>query len=252
MFGEQVDPESIGAAEPKEYCVQYRETDFNFVSRLMEQEGLLTTFQHEDGNHPMMVVDSISAHEPTSGYEEIVFHELERGATMREVITDWTTGRELQPVAYALTDFDFKKPRTNLLALTRLTRQHARASFEMFDFPGEYLEHGDGDRLANVRLNEIQSQFESHFGNASARGLAAGSTFKLSNHPRTDQNDEYLITRVNMQVNAGQYASNGDGAEFFSCSFSAIPESPAVPARAADPKTDSSRPPDRHRCRPRR
>src|SRR5207248_1002744 len=89
-------------------------------------------------------------------------------------------------------------------------------------FPGEYLEHGEGERLANVRLNELQAQFETWRGQASSRGLAAGSTFKLKNHPRSDQNREYLVTGVTLHADAGEYASNGDGSEFFSCSFTVI------------------------------
>jgi type VI secretion system secreted protein VgrG len=206
----------------KEYCVQYRETDFNFVSRLMEQEGIYYFFEHKDDKHTLVLADSISAHHPSDGYAEVTFHELEKGATGREVITDWSVEREVQPVAYALTDYDFKKPKTSLLSSTRVSRQHGHAGLEVFDFPGEYVEHDDGDRLANVRLNELQSQLEVLHGQASARGLAAGGTFKLKNHPRTDQNREYLITGVSLHVDAGEFASNGEGGEFFSCSFTAI------------------------------
>src|SRR5207237_857242 len=67
----------------REYCVQYRETDFNFVSRLMEQEGIYYYFTHEDGKHTLVLADSISAHEPFEGYEEVAFHPLEKGASGR-------------------------------------------------------------------------------------------------------------------------------------------------------------------------
>src|SRR4051812_2148386 len=76
--------------EKREYCVQYRETDFNFVSRLMEQEGIYYFFQHEDGKHTLMIADSISAHKASPGYADVTFHELGKGAMGREVITEWT------------------------------------------------------------------------------------------------------------------------------------------------------------------
>src|SRR5438876_250998 len=85
------------------------------ISRLFEQEGIYYFFQHEDGKHTLVLADSISAHKPFNGYSEVIFHELEKGATGREVITDWTVEKELQPVACALNDFDFKKPKTSLL-----------------------------------------------------------------------------------------------------------------------------------------
>lgn len=129
----------LSASYPKwEYCVQYRETDFNFVSRLMEQEGIYYYFEHEDGKHTLVLADSISAHKPFPGYTEVAFHELEDGAAGREVITDWTVEKAAQPVAYAVQDFDFKKPKTSLLASSNVSRKYGKAEYEIYDYPGEY------------------------------------------------------------------------------------------------------------------
>lgn len=214
-----------GSYEPKEYCVQYRETDFNFVSRLMEQEGIYYFFKHENGKHTLILADSISAHTPFDGYEEVTFQELERGASGREVITDWVVEKEVQPGAYALNDFDFEKPKASLLSSSNVTRQHGAAAFEVYDYPGEYVAPGDGERLAQVRLDELQSQHEILRAQASARGLATGSTFTLKGHPRDDQNREYLITGISLHADAGEYASTSAGqgsGEFFSCSMTAM------------------------------
>ncbi len=127
-----------GSYEKKEYCVQYRETDFNFVSRLMEQEGIYYFFEHEQGKHTLVLADSLSAHKPVAGYEEIEFQELEQGGNDREVITDWVVEKEVQPVAYAINDFDFKKPRTSLLTSSSVSRRHGGAKYEVYDYPGEY------------------------------------------------------------------------------------------------------------------
>jgi len=209
---------------PKEFCVQYRETDFNFVSRLMEQEGIYYFFEHQDGKHTLVLADSISAHNPFSGYKDVTFYELEKGVD-REAITEWTMEKEVQPVSTALQDFDFKKPKTSLLASANVTRKHGKAQFEIYDFPGEYLEHGDGAQLADMRLEELQTQYETLHGQANARGLAAGCTFSLKKHPRADQNRDYLITGVSLHADAGEFAStpgSPDGTEFFSCNFTAI------------------------------
>lgn len=220
----------LSATYPKwEYCVQYRETDFNFVSRLMEQEGIYYYFEHEDGKHTLVLADSISAHQPFPGYAEVPFYMLEKGAPAREAITDWTLEKELQPVSYAVQDFDFKKPKTSLLASSNVTRKYGKAEYEIFDYPGEYVEHGEGERLADVRLQELQSQYELLSGQATARGLAVGHSFKLKNHPRGDQNREYLLTEVSIHVDAGEFAAGGGaspaGTEFFSCNFTAIEKS---------------------------
>jgi type VI secretion system secreted protein VgrG len=112
-----------------------------------------------------------------------------------------------------------------LLASSNVPRKYGKAEYEMYDYPGEYVEHADGDRLVDVRLNELQSQYENLQGEASARGLAAGCTFKLKKYPRADQNREYLITETSLQADAGPFAAPG-GAEtkgdFFSCTFTCI------------------------------
>jgi type VI secretion system secreted protein VgrG len=211
-----------GNYQPREYCVQYRETDFNFVSRLMEQDGIYYYFEHQDGKHTLVLADSISAHKPFSNYADVTFHELEKGSD-REVITDWTMEKEVQPVTSALQDFDFKKPKTSLLASNQISRKHGKAQFEIYDYPGEYTDHGDGQRLADVRLEELQTQYETLHGQATARGLAAGHIFKLKNHPRDDQNRDYLITGVSIHADAGEFSSQaGGGNDFFSCSLTAI------------------------------
>ncbi len=208
-----------GTYGKREYCVQYRETDFNFVSRLMEQEGIYYYFAHENGKHTLVLADSTSAHSAFPDYGEITFNPIQKGVDGREVVLDWTMEKEVQPVATALQDFDFKKPKTSLMASTNVTRKYGMAQFEIYDYPGEYVEHDTGTRLADVRLAELQSQYETLRGQASARGLAAGYTFKLKGHPRADQNREYLITGVSLHVDAGEFASGGAAGEFFSCNF---------------------------------
>ena len=223
---------------PKEYCVQYRETDFNFVSRLMEQEGIYYFIQHDDGKNVLVLADSISAHKPFNGYAEVIFHELEKGATGREAVTDWTVEKELQPVACAQTDYDFKKPKTSLLTSSNITRKYGKAEYEIFDYPGEYIDHGDGQRLADVRLNEFQTQYEVLHGHASARGLAPGCTFKLKNHPRGDQNREYLITGVSLHLDPGAFSTHAEhnGADFCTCSFSCIDSAQQYAPERVTPK----------------
>lgn len=227
-----------GSYSPREYCVQYRETDFHFVSRLMEEEGIFYYFVHENGKHTMQIADSKSAHKPFEGYAEVSFRELEQGAAPeREVITSWVVEKEIQPVTYALNDFNFQKSRTALNVVANVSRSHGGATFEIYDYPGEYLETTQGDHLAQVRLDELQSQHEVGHGEASARGLAAGCSFKMKEHPRVDQNREYLITKTSIHVDSGDYGSGGEGGgAFFTCQFTSIPLSQAFRPSRLTPK----------------
>jgi type VI secretion system secreted protein VgrG len=217
---------SLTATYPKwEYCVQYRETDFSFVSRLMEQEGIYYFFQHENGKHTLVLADSISAHNPFPGCSEISFCELQKGFSPRQDITEWLVEKEVQTVGYALGDYDFTRPKASIQAVANVNRQYGGAVFEIYDYPGEFDQQGDGDRLASVRLDELQSQLEVVHAQTSARGVAAGCTFKLKNHPRTDQNREYLITSAELRADAGEFASESGGGSssgFFAASFTAI------------------------------
>jgi type VI secretion system secreted protein VgrG len=214
--------------------VQYRETDFNFVSRLMEQEGIYYYFKHAEGRATMVVTDSYSGHDALKDYGQIPFIHAERSMrTDQERITDWQLMREIQPGAYVLTDFDFKKPSTDLKVSHKIKRNHERSTYEVFDFPGEYLETADGEHYVNARLEELQCDFEKAHGSTNARGLAVGRLFKLTGQPRQDQNCEYLVVRTDLELEGGEYeAMSGTGAGSFACRFTVIKSSEAFrPAR---------------------
>jgi type VI secretion system secreted protein VgrG len=132
--------------------------------------------------------------------------------------------REVQPVAYALNDFDPLKPKTSLLSSSSISREHGGATFGMFDYPGEYSEAAEGTRLSDVRLAELQSCFSVAKGKATARGIAAGSTFTLEGHGREDQNVEFLVTSSTLFAESGDYGSTaaGAGSASFSCRFTVL------------------------------
>ena len=222
-----------GDYQPWDYCVQYRETDFNFVSRLMEQEGIYYFFEHEDGKHTLVLADAPAAHCPNPGYETIIYRPpTDNHPFDRECVTDWVVEKELQPGAYALKDFNFVSPKTNLFAKSTKDRSHAASAFEVYDYPGEYEEHPDGESYAKVRLEELQANYETCHAQATARGLCSGFLFTLQDHPREDQNREYLVTSVSCQMDAGDFEASDLGTDFFSCSFIAgDSQSPFRPAR---------------------
>jgi type VI secretion system secreted protein VgrG len=208
-----------------EYCVQYRETDFNFVSRLMEQEGLYYYFTHEDGKHTLVLADSIEAHEATPDYEEVPYYPYEETQRReRDHIFDWFVAQEVQPGTYALNDFDFEKPKADLNAKLKQPYSHSVDDYEVYDYPGEYLEKGDGDEYVRKRIEELHAQYEQVQGQGNARGLYVGGLFSLIQYPRDDQNKEYLITSATYELKSDEYGSTSStGAEqIFMCSFTAI------------------------------
>lgn len=227
-------PSLSGSYDEWEYCVQYRETDFNFVSRLMEQEGIYYFFQHENGKHTLVLADSASAHSPFESYKEINYRPRVQGEQTEESISDWIIEKEVQTGAYVVGDFNFNTPGSTMLGNASISRQHAASAFEMFDYPGEFEKRPEGDAYAKIRIQELQSQHELLRGQATSRGIATGSKFTLKGHPREDQNREYIVISASYSAGTSEFESGSAaaGKEFYNCSFTARPaDEPFRPAR---------------------
>ena len=211
-----------------DYCVQYRETAFNFVNRLMEQEGIYYYFEHKEDSHTLILADSPSAHASYAGYEDVQFLPPSSGRSKGQVISDWSIEQRYQPGRFVLKDFDFEKPNAPLQTGQDTFAEsgvHNVDRYEIFDYPGEYSELDDGKNYTKLRMDAIDAQFHVISGVADARGLCNGFTFALTDYPLADQNKEYLLTSVSCQLNAGDYGSStdkGSDGPVFSCSFTAI------------------------------
>jgi type VI secretion system secreted protein VgrG len=214
-----------GDYRPWEYCVQYRETDFNFVSRLLELEGIYYFFQHEVGKHTLTLADSYAAHEAVEGYEAYVFlpQAIDTPRQRDEVIEDWLASKEMQPGAYVVDDYDFERPSVELEAQFKDPRQHARSRLEMYDYPGEFVAKPDGERIARTRLEELLAQHEFCEASGTTRSLQVGSLFTLTAHPRADQNREYLVTSAEYSMRFEGYEGLEDTGGDYRCSFTCIP-----------------------------
>ena len=220
------------------YCVQYRETDFNFVSRLMEQEGIYYYFRHTDGHNTMVLTDSCSKHVPCSGYEEIAYIPPERLARPElEHISKWQFSREVQPGVYVHKDYDLERPSVDLKTQKILARKYAPSNYEVFDYPGEYLQKADGEQYASVRIDELGTQFETTNAVSNARGIAVGSLFTLGKCPRADQNREHLIVSANYDLEFSDYEAlpAGSGSSYH-CSFQAMSTQQQFRPRRTTPK----------------
>ncbi|SFU99411.1 type VI secretion system Vgr family protein [Pseudoduganella namucuonensis] len=206
--------ELSGRYRRRGYCVQYRETDFDFVSRLMEQEGMYYYFTHADGRHTMVLADGAGAHRGAPGYESLPFIDVARAARPgQEYINRWLRACEIQPGRYATTAYDFERPGASLAARAAQARGHALDDYEVYDYPGPHLDSADGEQYADTRLDEMQAGFDTAQGASNARGLAAGALFRLTGQPRGDQNREYLLTAVDYRLVQNGYESGQEGGD---------------------------------------
>jgi type VI secretion system secreted protein VgrG len=226
-----------GSYRTWDYCVQYRETDFNFVSRLMEQEGIYYFFEHENGKHTLVMADSASAHSEFPDYDTIPFKPKGTAGSSKGDVNLWSVEKEVQTGVYALNAFDFEKPRKDLRTNSNISRNHAASEFEMYDYAGDFVEHADGEYYAKVRIEEAQVQHEVLQGEGIARGLCTGCNFTLEEHDRTDQNRKYLITSASYYLDGGEFeAAKSAKADFFSCRFTAIPDGQPFRSARVTPK----------------
>ncbi len=211
-----------------EYCVQYRETDFNFVSRLMEQEGIYYYFKHQDGLHKLALMDDNISHEPFEGYKAISYLPFSKASTEKEHIRDWSFKTSLQTGEYTQNDFDFKVPDKNLLTKKTISKSHPHSGFEVYDYPGEYIEYSDGENYSVIRIDEVHTDYEIKYGESDARGICTGCIFDLKGESkdglREDQCASYLITSASYHIQGDDFQLGGGsgGGELFSCSFTAI------------------------------
>lgn len=184
--------------QPREYCVQWKETAFDFVSRLMEEEGIYYYFKHEDGKHTLVLVDSPAAHQPVPEHETIEYKITDEGLSREGVfISAWSVAARVRSGAVVLDDFDFVNPqRGRLLGKGMITRGHAVPDFEVYDYPGQYVTPEDAERYARLRIEALQADYQTAEGDSNVRELAPGFTFELEGHPREDQNRKYLVTHV--------------------------------------------------------
>ncbi len=230
---------SEGTYESWDYCVQYRESDFNFISRLLEQEGLFYFFEHEADLHRLVIADSPAKNIECPG-QETAQHDSEAGVTTdRDVVTSWRPEQTLQPSKYSLTDFAFLDPTTSLQVSTNsAVTAAADDKFEIYDYPGDYVKMGP-EAGSNIDRGESRVKLITEMADAAAvvvagsgccRPFVAGYRFKLEGHNREDFNQEYLLTSVSHLLE--QDAATGSGSEItarYENEFTCIPH--AVPFR---------------------
>jgi type VI secretion system secreted protein VgrG len=216
-----------GSFEPREYCVQYRETDFNFVSRLMEQYGIWYFFEHEADKHTLVLANAPTAHQPCPAQAQARYEHTAGALQEEDIITRWQVEQELRPGKYALTDYNFETPSTSLAVnTTSIVHMDSNHKYEIYDYPGEYLKKAQGEQLVKLRMEEEEAWHLIVRGASNCRAFTPGYRFDLEGHYNQAMNASYVLTEVQHVASIGDSYSTGASAsteERYSNTFTCIP-----------------------------
>jgi type VI secretion system secreted protein VgrG len=206
----------------REYCVQYSESDFNFVSRLMEEEGIYYYFTHEQSKHTLKLVDASSGHAATA-LGGLPYHP--HAAKLHEQsISSWSSARHLQTGKIMLNEYNFETPAADLSSRAAQSRAHAANDLEYYSHPGPYPIASEGGHYATTRLEERQAEHHRAQGSGIITSLVCGETFELKDHPRTDLNVKYIAVSTTYQATGSSGSESGEGGEdTCTCTFTALP-----------------------------
>ncbi len=224
-----------GSYKPKVFCVQYNETALNFVSRLMEHEGIYYWWKHENGKHTMVIIDDMAKHEEHPERQKIEWRPR-TGVLEDGFLYDLRLQKTVSTGAFATNDYNFKKPKQDLRSKLAQEKKHAAAKFEHFEFPGIFRENEDGKNLAKIRLQEAQAGHESIDAMVTARAMSCGYKFQLTRAERKDQERKYLITSTTLTISVDAYGTGSGSGDKFECHISCIPDSSVFRPARMSPK----------------
>ena len=239
-YGVSVETRLAGSYRVWEYCVQYQESSLDFISRLMELEGIYYFFRHEADRHTLVLCDAPDQHQAFPGYETIAYHVTPSGGVVTEEgISQWSLAESVTPGIYSTDDYDFRKPNAWMLQARQNPASPVPGSVDVYDWPGHFVDHSHGESYARIRQEVWQAEHHSVSGSGTATGIAPGFTFSIINAPHFSDNGEYLVTSASYDFAENAYASGDTGDSRHNIHFTVLPSSVTyrTPPETAWPKT---------------
>jgi type VI secretion system secreted protein VgrG len=235
-------PRLSGERRTRPYCVQYRESDFNFVSRLMEEEGIWYYFDHVDGQHTLVLCNGASSHAALPEGSLAWSHVQGDKQTREDVITEWRYKQQLRSMKYTHDDYDHESPATSLEETDQRTVGYPKpGDLEVYDWPGLYAYPGDaknasqGAAHAALAVNRFETGHLVASAATPCRSIAAGRTFDFKDHPR--HAGAYLVTGVVFEADMGdEEATEANRGFGFSARVKLVPQSAPFATEPLTPK----------------
>ena len=199
-----------GSYEARDYCVQYDESDLDFVQRLCEHEGIFYFFEYKDGAHTLILTDANAELKPVPDFETVDYQaDSTPTAADRDFITNWVRRAQVTSGKYSHADFDFTKPSADLMSVSDQPMGHAQDAGEVYSHPGSHLVLARGDAIAAIRREELQAVAKRIDVRGNVRVLASGAKFDLAEHPIDAENASYFVIQTRYRMWDSQYRSGG-------------------------------------------
>jgi type VI secretion system secreted protein VgrG len=222
----------------REYCVQYRESDFNFVSRLMEEEGIFYYFVHEDGKHTLKIADAKNAYVDCEE-KEVIYPKNRGSEAVQDHILSWEHRYEFRTGKVAHTDFNFKTPSTSLMTSEKTVMKLPGVSkYEFYDYPGLYGTTGDGLPLAKIRMEEEEAEHDVVDATSLCKTFTPGGKFTLQEHvSSSEEGKKFVVTSIEHIAHEphGYETGTPEGPEYRN-RFTCIPDSVTFRPARSTPK----------------
>ena len=234
LEGFDVSYELQNTYEPRNYCVQYQESDFAFVSRLMEEEGIYYFFEHQNNTHKMIIADTPQSHTDCPGKAALEYHphKFVEDSGVGSAIRSWQLKNSWRTGKVALWDYNFQLPNNRLDAEQPSRFLNGNKSLEIYEYPAGYARKVDGislsggeqsgklqtifedkQRTAQVRMEEVDSQLSKASGMSDCVNITAGCRFELKNHPAAANNGRYILTNVTHEAIQNPALETGEEVE---------------------------------------
>jgi type VI secretion system secreted protein VgrG len=197
-----------GTYDKREYCVQYNETNFNFVSRLMEDEGIFYFFEHSEDKHTLVLSDDADAHTACPGLDgkAVSFKQTMLDYTQDLAITRCLIEEQVVTDKYAVDDFNFETPSTDLKV--EETAKDQRGKMRVYEYPAGFLKKNEGEKRARLRLDSLEQPKKLIRGDGFVRAFVAGYKFQLKDHYRPDVNRTYVLRSVTHAATQENYTNS--------------------------------------------
>jgi type VI secretion system secreted protein VgrG len=228
-----------GSYPEMDYCVQYRETDLDFVNRLCERFGLYYWFDYTgDGHQKLHVVDALSAHEEAPGYETLPYHPATENPIDSEHVSSWLAADPVLPGKFTAQDFNYETSALDLKAEAKVDHKHDHAGMEVYGYPGPFVDMEGGSAEAKLRSEISGCTFAAYDAVTNAQGICSGRVFKLTQHPDADVNNKkFQVTSISVSMQWAGYESLGaDTRASFHCGFTSIPANVQFRTQPRTPK----------------